>query len=249
MINIYICEDDLAQLDYLSHIIKNYLLIEQLEDYFHCATPDPYILIKELSNTEGTGLYFLDIDLHSDITGLELAAKIRQYDPRGYIVFITTHDEMLPLTFTYKVEAMDFIQKDLPNSLPERIIQCIQTALKTEKTIQAQSHHILSIRLEHTIFQINQNDIVLIESDNIPHKLIIHTTNGVKRISGSLKDIQASLDNRFHRCHNSTIVNIGHVISYHPEKRLLQLDNGENCLVSFRFSRTIRSLLSYPPAK
>lgn len=243
MLKIYICEDNQIQLNYITNIVKNYLLMELREDYFYYSTTNPYSLIEKQRQTKGTGLYFLDIDLHSDITGLQLAAEIRQYDPRGYIVFITTHDEMLPLTFAYKVEAMDYILKEQNDLLSKRIIDCIQAAVKAEETLQAKNNQLLSIKLDNIILQINQDDIVLIESDEAPHKLVIHTTHGIKRMSGSLKVIQTSLNKCFHRCHNSTIVNIHHVISFNPEKRILMLDNGDSCPVSFRYLRLIRSAL------
>lgn len=46
------------------------------------------------------------------MNGFELAQEIRKFDPRGFIIFITTHAELSYMTFTYKVEALDYIIKD-----------------------------------------------------------------------------------------------------------------------------------------
>ena len=51
-------------------------------------------------------------DLGADINGINLGEEIRQLDPTGYIIFITTHAELSHLTFKYKVEALDYIIKD-----------------------------------------------------------------------------------------------------------------------------------------
>lgn len=243
MLNIYICEDDNAQRIYFEQIIKKFLMMQEMDDYYKLSTSDPHSLLFELSQTKGTGLYFLDIDLRSDLDGIQLASQIRQYDPRGYIVFITTHDEMLPQTFAYKVEAMDFIVKDRPESIPDSIVNCIQAALKSEIAIHSQNMQTLSCKVDNMIFQINQNEIILIESDTVSHKLVIHTIHGIRRTSGSLKALQANLSPCFYRCHNSAVVNIKHILKYHPETRTLHLDNGETCSVSFRMSKSIQNAL------
>ena len=58
------------------------------------------------------------------MTGLTLAQEIRKYDPRGFIIFVTTHSEMSYMTFIYKLEALDFILKDEPKELPKIILHC-----------------------------------------------------------------------------------------------------------------------------
>lgn len=41
MIPIYICEDDPKQLEVLSTVIKNRIMIENLDSYVHISTSDP----------------------------------------------------------------------------------------------------------------------------------------------------------------------------------------------------------------
>ena len=112
MIHIYLCEDDKRQLARWISIIEKYLLMNSTESLLYCTSSTPEDLLKVRSHSNITGLYFLDIDLRAEKNGIELAEEIRKYDPRGYIVFVTTHSEMAYLTFQYKVEAMDFIIKD-----------------------------------------------------------------------------------------------------------------------------------------
>ena len=95
------------------------------------ASPNPMeILNKAKENDKDISLYFFDVDLNSNINGIDLASKIREFDQRGFIVFITTHGEMSYLTFTYKVEAMDYIIKDDYSNMAERIKECILEAKK-----------------------------------------------------------------------------------------------------------------------
>lgn len=238
MIQIYVCDDNQPQLDTYSNIIQGFLAFEEASLVFALATPDPYALLKKRRENKATGLYFLDIDLQSDINGLELAQQLRALDPRGYIVFITTHSEMLSLTFQYQVEAMDFILKDQPELLAERIQQCIRTAVANDIALQKQRENVISIKIENTLVKLNQDDIIFIEPDSTPHRLIIHTSHGVKRITGTLKALEAILDDRFCRCHTSYLVNMDHKRTLNKEKRQLLMDNDETCPVSMRmFSR------------
>ena len=111
MLKAFICEDNKNQREKLTKIIEDIILIENYDMDLGLSTSDPYELINSITGTTNTGIYFLDVDLHSDINGIQLAEKIREHDPRGFIVFITTHAEMSYLTFIYKVEAMDYIIK------------------------------------------------------------------------------------------------------------------------------------------
>ena len=111
MIDIYICEDNQKQLNLFKKYISNTILIEEMDMKIALATSDPHALLEKILTAENTGLFFLDIDLKSDMDGLALAQRIRQIQPRCFIIFITSHSEMSFLTFQYKVEALDFIIK------------------------------------------------------------------------------------------------------------------------------------------
>jgi len=124
VLKIFICEDNKVQREKFENIIENIIIIENYDMDLQLSTEDPFEIINYLKSNNTSGLYFLDVDLHSDINGIQLAEKIREYDPRGFIVFITTHAEMSYLTFLYKVEAMDYIIKDNYNNIQQRISEC-----------------------------------------------------------------------------------------------------------------------------
>src|SRR4051794_9929355 len=110
MQKIYICEDNLSQLNDIKEIIENYILIEELDMEIILATQNPDELIQVLEdNPPSKAIYFLDIDLNHQLDGIQLAQHIRQVDDLGRIIFITTHAELAPVTFRYKVEALDYI--------------------------------------------------------------------------------------------------------------------------------------------
>ena len=121
MIDVYICEDDIKQLDTIKKYVQNTIIIEELDMNITLATNDPHTVLEKLQNAQNPGLFFLDIELRSDMDGLFLAQKIRKHDPRCFIIFITSHSEMSFMTFQYKVEALDFIIKDTPELINSKI--------------------------------------------------------------------------------------------------------------------------------
>ena len=99
MLDIFVCEDNAAQRRTVVNIIQNTVLIEELDMQITLDTGDPYMLLEKVKTSQNTGIYFLDIDLNSNMNGMKLAQQIRLYDPRGFIIFITAHSPFLPKIF------------------------------------------------------------------------------------------------------------------------------------------------------
>lgn len=93
MIPIYICEDDTKQLEVISAVIKNRIMIENLDSYVHLSTSDPIELLQAAKvRTSSFGIYFLDIELKdSDLDGIMMGKHVRDLDPLGKIIYVTSH--------------------------------------------------------------------------------------------------------------------------------------------------------------
>ncbi|MCF2717523.1 response regulator [Paenibacillus sp. UKAQ_18] len=110
--NIFILEDQFIQQRIMEKMVR-----KSCEELGICCsnlivTSKPDLLLFE-SKACANNLYFLDIEISGcQMKGLEVAQEIRKYDMYGHIVFVTTHGHLSPLTFQYKVAALDFIIKD-----------------------------------------------------------------------------------------------------------------------------------------
>lgn len=114
MLPVFICEDNRMQRERLTKYIEDYIMVEHFDMKLELSTGDPFELVSRMPTHQGMGLYFLDIDLgQPDMNGFELAQEIRKFDPRGFIIFITTHAELSYMTFTYKVEALITLLKTI----------------------------------------------------------------------------------------------------------------------------------------
>lgn len=243
MFSIYICEDDEKQLADLKKAIENHLSMLDSDISLTCATTLPSELLGAIKSSNATGLYFLDIELGADLNGLDLAKEIRRCDPRAYIVFITAHNDMSGLTYEYQVEAMDFISKDNQKKMIERVCKCIATASENYKSLLIRNHSALLVKIEKANIVIDQKDILLIESSTLAHRIIVHQTTGILRVSGSLKEYETTLNKDFFRCSQSAIVNLAHVDEYQPKDGKIIMDNRKAVFVSQRSKANFKKAL------
>lgn len=233
MLPVYICDDLAEELNlikrYVIEAISSEKLTEELK--IECVSTNPDDIINHLKNNIRPSLYFLDFDLGPDaMTGLDLGVEIRDLDCRGYIVMITTYSYVAPLTFEYKVEALDFIVKDDILGTPKRIKECILKAherfLKDE--IQKVDKKIEESEEEH------KNEMVVIEA--MPkHKLKVLQNDGSSiEISNTLKDIKNLLGDAYYQCHKSYIINLNYIKEIDRKNRKVLMLEGEQIPVSRR---------------
>lgn len=241
MLKVFICEDNNEQRERFNKLIGNIITIENFDMAIALSTENPNAVIDYLKNNTGSGLYFLDVDLKSNINGIHLAEKIREYDPRGFIVFITTHAEMSYLTFMYKVEAMDYIIKDNYNNIKERVHQCIINANSKYSLKVTDIQKNFTIKVNDKFINIEYNKILFFETSKTTHKIIIHAIDRQVEFYARMKEVEDKLDNNsFYRCHKSFIVNKDKIKEIDTKNRIAYMINGEECLIS---TRAIKGLI------
>lgn len=234
MLKIFICEDNNLQRESVERVVNNTIIIENLDMEITLSTHNPYDVLNHLKNYKGRGLYFLDVDLNSDINGIQLAEKIREYDPRGFIVFITTHAEICYLTFQYKVEAMDYIIKSRSAKIDDRIKECILNANKKYSSDVGDFKKNFTFKVGDKVISMEYDDIIYFETSQTIHKVIIHSINRQIEFYGKIKEIESKLDNRFYRCHKSYLINKNNITEVDTKERKVLMINKEQCLVSSR---------------
>ena len=237
MLNIYVCEDHDVQRRAIVKIIQNTILIEEQDMQLVLDTADPYALLEKVKASQNTGIYFLDIDLHSDINGMQLAQKIRLFDPRGFIIFITAHSELSYMTFQYRVEAMDFVLKDNPAEVKVKIKECLLNAMERYTLQTNKTHKVYTIETGGRKISVDYNDIFFFETSGNIHKVILHAKNRQIEFSGTIKELAATLGDGFVRCHRSFLVNKRNIKEIDAKNRIIYFINGESCLMSTRMMK------------
>ena len=237
MIDIFICEDNAKQLNLFKTYISNFILMEGFDMRIVQATADPHQLLKEILTIENTGLFFLDIDLQSDMNGLALAQRIRQIQPRCFIVFITSHSEMSFLTFQYKAEALDFIVKDTADHIKSKIHECLLDVNNKYTSLNNDITRTFTINQNDKRIVIDYNDIIFFETSSNIHKIILHAKKRVIEFTGQLKDIEQQLDYRFYSINKDNIADVDF------KELTIHMNNGESCPVSVRRKKGLKKLM------
>lgn len=246
MIPIYLCEDDSNQLNIWHKLINNAIIISEWDMEIKSATTTPARLLEQMNKCKPeNAVYFLDIDLKSNINGIELAAEIRNYDPRAFIIFITTHDEMAMHTLKHKVEPLGFIMKDSAD-FKQQIVDCLSSVYNKYLIPNHSVNDILSIQTERKLLIIPFDDIYYIEPSPQSHKVRLHKAHEILDFTSSLTEIMKKLDDRFMQCHKAYIVNCNHIRRIDKKNYIVTFDNGAHCPCSVRLCNPLcRKLNSF----
>ena len=235
MINIIICEDNDYQRSQIELIVKN--KIDNLNSNFNIglSAKDPDEVIKYVEkHRDNTFLCFLDIELDSKLSGMELAKVIRKFNPMGYIVFITSHAELTLLTFEYKVQAMDYIIKSNLDNMKKKIVECINEVYNDFKNILAMKKNFIQVNVANRIINFNLDDILFFETSSKDHKIKIHTCDEQLEFYGTLKEIEKTVSSDYCKVHRSYLINTKKIKCIDRNKLIIYMINDERCYISER---------------
>lgn len=233
MQSIFIAEDETIQRTAIREIIENYILIEDLDMEVTLDTASPRELVSYLEAEDvREGIYFLDIDYGDEagMNGLDLGLNIRQLDSDATIIFITSHGQLAPVTFKYKIEALDFIVKGNPDALQTQVIEVLKTIVSRREQ-SGESGELLAIKQGRRTRYIDYDHVLYIESLPQPHKLALVTESGRYEFYDRLKHLESD-EYDLLRIHRSFIVNINQIKEVDREENLILLQNGEHIPVA-----------------
>ncbi len=176
-------------------------------------------------------LFFFDIEIKDEERrGLELAAEIRQMDPTAVIVFVTTHSEFAPISYRYKVSALDFIDKTISdNQFEDQIKDCIFYAKEMLSNIDTDEMFVFETAKSN--LRLPLRNILYFETSATPHKVCMWTLTERMEFYGNLSEIQ-EVSPQLYQCHRSFLINLKNVVRIDKLNRLVYFENGDSCLVS-----------------
>lgn len=240
MIPIYICDDDKNMLHTIAAIIKNNILIHNYDMEIVCCTEDPLEILQEQAQNHQKSIYFLDVDLgHAAYDGFSLAKQLREEDPRGFIVFVTTHEELMIETFKHRLEAIGYlIKEDL--SFPKQIRLCLEDIHHLISSEKKDLNHYYTVHAGDNAYQLHIKDILYFETSTVSHHVIVHMTNRRLEFRGNLNAVEKDIGPAFIRIHRSYLVHRQHIASANSLTSTLMMVNGAACLISRRGKRLLK---------
>ena len=229
-LHIFICEDDPVHLKSMEQIVNHFIDTSKHKITLALATHNPDFLLNYLKECPMQhSLYILDVDLQHEVNGILLAAKIREYDSLGEIIFITSHEELSHLTFRYHLKALDYIIKD-KDDLTEKIGRCIELASRCHEEHPSKKE-LFQINSGGTIRNIPLDEIMFFETHPNTHRLVLHLKNGRLEFRGSLKEVEDAHSCLF-RCHMAYVVNTKNIKSIDKINRIIEVTSDERLFVS-----------------
>ena len=192
---------------------------------------DEYYHVTEFTNFNNSFLklikdgspkiYILDIEMKDDVSGIDIARKIRNNDWESIIIFITSHNELGYQALKAQIMLLDFISKydDYERNL-ELVIKKAISMINSQKTMTFNSDGISYV--------IHLNDILYVVKDTIDRKCIIKTTYTEIEVNRSLKYFVDNLDKRFYMSHRSCIVNTERIDKVDWKNNIIYFNNGDS---------------------
>jgi two-component system response regulator AgrA len=208
MLSVFVCENDKHYQKKLLGFIHSH--IGKFDMEITLCTKNPIKIIRHIENTKVHGLYFLELGGKTD--GLEAAKLIRKHDPRGFIVFIATNPDYMPLTFEHKVEALSYIQKTDEKTVCQKIGECIEDAYHKHVSRPNDGCYIFKGQNGQRI-SCCFDDILFFETESPSSKrVILHTKKRQYIFYNTFGEIIKELPiGLFFHCHKSYIVNVGNL--------------------------------------
>lgn len=192
-----ICDDDINCINDIEKFLKGYKK-PSIESDAYLSGESLVCAYKE--HGERYDAIFLDMEMES-LNGIETAKEIRQIDEYVIIVFVTSHTEYMRESF--KCAPFRFLVKPLDDKEFCEVLGDIVKKLSEQRKVFAFTENKAKIRLFC-------DDITYCESQD--HNVLIFTKDNKYRISKTLGEIEAQLDNKmFCRVHKSFIINFRYI--------------------------------------
>lgn len=230
MLNFIICDDNLNILNKLSSMLDS-IFIKHGFDAHVAFKSDNANNILTFVNSNKTDVLILDIHLKSDISGLDLAKKVREKNKDCYIIFTTGHLEYAIMA--YKLKTFDYLPKPITSERLE------DTIVRLFEDIHGLPKKYINIDNKNTL--VDEDEIEYIKRDGM--KIVFHTQLKDYEIYSSFNKIQEKLPNNFIRCHKSYIANVNKITNVEPVTNTLYFENNSNCDIGPKYKTTIMEVM------
>lgn len=236
---ITICDDEPLYMAQVSDHVTGYLEKKSL-DMAVVGFTSPNALLEYEAENGGSQIYLLDIIMEG-ISGVELGRKIRSYNPRAFIIYLTSSKEFA--LEAYCVHATSYLLKPIqPERLYEELELCLTALLPPERTVP-----VIAVKTADGLIPISLNQVNAVEYYD--HRLVYHLTDGgrVERVTSRESfDLQArefTSYGKFVKTASSYFVNLDNVLSISPYG--FRMKNGDNFPVTKKYIAAKESFLRY----
>ena len=230
MLNFILCDDNSAILSNICKMLESIFIKHNIDAEISLKATNAEAVISFLSGNFANVL-IADIELKSDMSGLELAKKIRETNKDMYIIFTTGHLEYIMMA--YKVKTFDFLAKPITMERFE------DTILRLLNDMETTSKKYIKIGNKNTF--ISQDEIKYIQKDGM--KLVFHTDNKKYETYSSFNKIESCLPENFVRCHKSYIANINKISDIKINENVIFFNDNNSCNLGPKYKDKVMEVM------
>ena len=225
MLNFVLCDDNLVIVNKLKEMLE-FLFVKHDIEAKITFNSDNSIDVLDFIENNHVDVIILDINLNSDISGLELAKRIRKNNKGVYIIFSTGHLEYSLVA--YSVKTFDYLPK------PITIERLEVTIMRLLEDVKFSNKRFIYIN-NRTI--INYSEINYIKKDGM--KLVFCTDSHSYETYNSFSKIQSILPDNFIRCHKSYIANADNILNISANKNRILFKNDLSCEIGPKYKNNL----------
>ena len=232
---IILCDDDIMLMTHYKQIIKNLIMINDYDMELVLVTTDPHdVLLYHLIANLTICLFFLDIDLWKNLTGIVVAQLLRKENEFAKIVFITSHQELALETLRRQIAPLDYIVKD--GKTEKQQIENILKICNEQTVINHKSNlrHV-SFAIGSRNFKIDLASIYFLETSVTPHKVILYGESMMYEFYGKMNELEKEYPELL-RVHRSFLINTNQIRSVDFKTRRIVFPEEYTC--DFSISKT-----------
>ena len=230
MYQIGICEDRLADREYISKLVyewaKNACYFVELKEYNSC---EQFLFAEEDTLTD---ILLLDIEM-GKMDGMTLARKLREKQDRVQIIFTTGFPEYI--AEGYEVAALHYLMKPVQK---EKLFCALNRAVKAlDKT-----EPVLLLPVDAGVIRIAPGSIMYVEA--FLHNVSVTYEHGMVTVKYPISKMEELLGADFVKCHRSYLVSLKHISQI--LKTELVMDDGTKLPISRSASADVyKAFISY----
>ena len=232
MLSFVLCDDNQSIIDRLSRILDSIFLENNIDAEIKYTANTPEDILNYIKSNI-VDVLFLDIDLKSNTSGIDLAYIIRKFNKDVYIIFTSAHLEYILIA--YKCKTFDFIPKPISKERVE------ETILRLMEDINSEGNTTSFIRIDSKNTIINQDSINFIKKEGM--KLVFYTDTRVYETYNSFSKISNELPRNFVRCHKSYIANINKISDINNTTILFNDKNTMQCNIGPKYKNELMEVL------
>jgi len=197
-VNLAIIDDNQTDIEYVTELVSRWAQCAGHTIHI-CSFLSAEEFLFYYEDEKNYNILLLDIEM-GDMSGVELAKKIRQDEDTVQIVFITGFPDFM--AEGYEVSALHYLMKPV---LPEKLYRVLDRAVGNIEKQEKRLH----VSYDRQSNFIPYSQILFIEAQK--QYVVVCTPNEDYRMKESLSNVEKQLDEYFFKCHRSFLVNLRHV--------------------------------------